>query len=127
MKLENLPKFEKVLGWEMSHPALKRLKREFDTAKKSQEKPIILLEGKRIIQDAMNSGFYPKTFVFSRLNLLGDIPFDLSKEINMVQIPYRNIKVWSDLTTSPGIMGKYLYITNQGPRKQLKIGWASTK
>ena len=110
VKNEDLPKYEKVMGWEPSHPMLKRLKKEFNTAKKSeQEKPLILLEGKRIIQDAMNAGFYPKTFVFSRLNLLGDIPFDTSKDINMVQIPYKNIKVWSDLSTSPGIMGKYLF------------------
>ena len=115
VKNEDLPSYEKVMGWEPSHPMLKRLKKEFNTAKKSdQEKPLILLEGKRIIQDAMNAGFYPKTFVFSRLNLLGDIPFDTSKNINMVQIPYKNIKVWSDLSTSPGIMGKdFVFVLNK--------------
>ena len=108
LKKENLPKYEHILGWEQTHPVLKYLRNELDAAKKTDpNKSTILLEGKRIIQDAMKAGFYPKTFVFSRLNLLSDIPFDLSKEINMVQIPYRNIKVWSDLSTSPGIMGKY--------------------
>ena len=122
VKNEDLPSYEKVMGWEPSHPMLKRLKKEFNTAKKSdQEKPLILLEGKRIIQDAMNAGFYPKTFVFSRLNLLGDIPFDTSKNINMVQIPYKNIKVWSDLSTSPGIMGKYFVFTLNNNYSSLSI------
>ena len=60
--------------------------------------------------DAMNSGFYPKTFIFSRLNLLDEFPFDLEKRLNMVQIPYRNIQTWSDLSTSPGIMGKKMIL-----------------
>ena len=64
------------------------------------------MEGTRTIQEAMKAGFYPKTFAFSRLNLLPDFDFDKSKELNMVQIPYRNIQVWSNVSTSPGIMGK---------------------
>ena len=64
------------------------------------------MEGTRTIQDAMKAGFYPKTFAFSRMNLLPNFDFDKSKELNMVQIPYRNIKVWSNVSTSPGIMGK---------------------
>ncbi len=66
----------------------------------------VALEGKRLIVDAMRTGLYPTVFVFSRLNLLQGFPFDLSKDLAMYQVPYRNIKGWSELKTQPGFMGK---------------------
>ena len=83
----------------------RKIKKQIEVAKKPHCNTV-LLEGKRVIVDAMNSGLYPKTFIFSRLNLLDEIPFDLENRLDMVQIPYRNVQAWSDLTTSPGIMGK---------------------
>ena len=66
-----------------------------------------MVEGKRLIQDAMNSGFYPKTFVFSRVNQLVDFKFDKSKEMNMYQIPYRSVELWSEMPVGhPGFMGE---------------------
>jgi hypothetical protein len=81
------------------------LKQEFIDCRNKNE-DVVILEGKRLILDAMNSGLYPKTFVFSRLNLLEGFPFDKSKPLKMFEIPYKNISVWTDLSTSPGIMGK---------------------
>ena len=66
----------------------------------------IIVEGKRLIVDAMKAGFYPKTLLFSRLNLLENIPLDPKRDLNMVQIPYKNIQSWTDLSTSPGFIGK---------------------
>lgn len=66
----------------------------------------IVLEGRRLIVDAMKAGFYPSVFVFSRLNLLKGFPFDVSRSIAMYQIPYRNIAGWSELKTQPGFMGE---------------------
>ena len=68
----------------------------------------IILEGKRLIVDAFRAGLYPDAFVFSRLNLLAEIPFDKDRDLAMYQIPYRNIQAWSELKTTPGIMGNYL-------------------
>ncbi len=72
-------------------------------ARKSDD--TIVLEGKRLIVDAMKAGFYPDVFVFSRLNTLLDIPFDKSRDIDIYQIPYRSIKLWSELKAQPGLMG----------------------
>ena len=72
-----------------------------------QQSNTILVEGKRLIQDAMNAGFYPKTFVFSRVNQLVDFKFDKSKEMNMYQIPYRSVELWSEMPVGhPGFMGE---------------------
>ena len=66
----------------------------------------VILEGKRLIVDAMRAGHHPSVFVFSRLNLLQGFPFDLSRELAMYQIPYRNLRAWSELKTHPGFMGR---------------------
>ena len=66
----------------------------------------IVLEGKRLILDAMSVGLNPSVFVFSRLNLLKGFKFDLEQGLAMYQVPYRNISAWSQLKTHPGFMGK---------------------
>ena len=67
----------------------------------------VVLEGKRMILDAFKAGLYPSIVVFSRLRLLADIPFDKDKDLAMYQIPYRNINMWSELSTPPGLMGNF--------------------
>ena len=66
----------------------------------------VILEGRRLIADAINAGFYPSLFVFSRIKCLKDIPFDLSRSHEMYQIPFTNIAAWSKLKAPPGVMGK---------------------
>lgn len=122
LKLSNLPKFDRVLGWDKSNPVLKQILKDVKEAKSSSnQKEVILLEGKRTIIDAINAGCRPKHFIFSRLNLLEDIPFEvLQKEpgFKMTQIPYKNINVWSDLSTSPGIMALFEL---QQVKNQIKV------
>ena len=83
------------------------------------------MEGKRLIQDAMNSGFYPKTFVFSRVNQIVDFEFDKSKELDMYQIPYRSVELWSELPVGhPGFMGEKIldFYNNDG---SVNLTWFS--
>ena len=69
----------------------------------------VILEGRRLIADAINAGFYPPLFVFSRIKCLKDIPFDLSRSHEMYQIPFTNIAAWSQLKAPPGVMGKIVH------------------
>ena len=70
----------------------------------------VILEGRRLIADAINAGFYPSLFVFSRIKCLKDIPFDLSRSHEMYQIPFTNIAAWSELKAPPGVMGKIVHV-----------------
>ena len=112
---DDFPKYEQIFGWDSKNPLTKRLRHMLNEAKNPSEKEdssLILLESKRLIQDAMNAGLYPKTCIFSRLNLLLDLPWDKTKSLELVQIPYKNMKLWTEMSTSPGIMGNILKIND---------------
>lgn len=64
----------------------------------------ILLEGTRLIQDALEAGVHPDMLIFSKIDDVKDLP--LPDDIKLYKVPYRSIQLWSSLTTSPGIMGK---------------------
>ena len=87
----------------------RKLKQKFCltlTPSKSANEGLIVLEGKRLIIEALQAGAKPDTFIFSRLNLLPGFPLDKLQDCQVVQIPYKNISAWSELKTSPGFMGK---------------------
>ena len=88
--IEKLPRFKKIEGYDKTNKTLKQLARNLSRVNKRSEN--VVLEGKRLIIDAIKAGIYPKIFVFSRLNLLIDFPFDKSKNLAMYQIPYRSVQ-----------------------------------
>jgi len=102
MDWQEIPKFVKVHGWEKNSPTLKTVMHFLSPSRRSPD--AVILEGRRLITDAINAGFYPSLFVFSRIKCLKDIPFDLSRSHEMYQIPFTNIAAWSELKSPPGIM-----------------------
>jgi len=75
------------------------------TKKLREKNNMILLEGFRLIKDAINAQLMPKIVFFNRVSDI--LPLSLPKEVKLYKIPYRTIQLWSNLTTSPGILGKY--------------------
>lgn len=70
------------------------------------------MEGKRLIKDAIMSGCTLKYILFSRKTDLEFLKPLLPKiGINLYKMPYNEIQMWSDLTTSPGIMGIIIYLS----------------
>lgn len=78
---------------------------DIKTRKKRAKNGQMLLEGFRLIEDAIRAGIVPKVIFFSRLSDI--LPLSFPKEVQLYKIPYRTIQLWSNLTTSPGIIGKY--------------------
>ena len=71
---------------------------------------LIVLESKRLIQEAMERGIDPQTFITSRVSLLKDFPLEKvknKKDIQLYWLPYETVSVWSDLTTSPGFAATF--------------------
>ncbi|KAM7067794.1 rRNA methyltransferase 3, mitochondrial isoform 1-T1 [Molossus nigricans] len=65
----------------------------------------ILLEGRRLIADALKAGAVPKIFFFSRVEYLKELPVDKLKGVSLIKVKFEDIKEWSDLVTPQGIMG----------------------
>lgn len=73
------------------------------TRNKREKNNSMLLEGFRLIKDAVEAGTKPKAIFFNRISEI--LPLSLSKEVKLYKVPYRTIQLWSNLTTSPGIIG----------------------
>jgi len=65
---------------------------------------LIMLEGRRLIQDALDANIQPKIVFFSRLSDVALLR-NLSGRAQVYKVPYNDIKLWSDLVTSPGLIG----------------------
>ncbi|CAL7933472.1 unnamed protein product [Xylocopa violacea] len=76
---------------------------ELRSRKKRQKNKEVILEGHRLIADALKTGLIPKAILF---NNPSDIEaFNFSKEVKLYKVPYKTIQLWSSLTTSPGLLG----------------------
>ncbi|XP_012251338.2 rRNA methyltransferase 3, mitochondrial [Athalia rosae] len=85
-------------------PRISTLMMTVRSRQKQKKEDKILLEGYRLIEDAMKIGLMPEIILFSRTPDLQRLP--LPKEgIKLYKIPYRTMQLWSDLSTSPGVMG----------------------
>ena len=67
----------------------------------------ILLEGERLLSDALTAGAKADSIFFSRPELLHRLPLTLQhcSDVKLYQVNYNQIQLWSELTTSPGIVG----------------------
>ncbi|XP_033027679.1 rRNA methyltransferase 3, mitochondrial [Lacerta agilis] len=65
----------------------------------------ILLEGRRLITDALAAGAVPQTLFFSTIEHLKELPVDKLKGASLVKVKYEDLKTWSDVITSQGLIG----------------------
>lgn len=74
----------------------------------AKDKKSILLEGKRLITEALENNCKLEYLLFSRKSDVDHLKPLLPKSgAILYKMPYREIQLWSGLTTSPGIMGMY--------------------
>lgn len=65
----------------------------------------VILEGKRLVHDALSVGAKCHTIFFSLTSNLDGLPID-KMETELVKIPYKEFEIWSGLSTPQGIVGK---------------------
>ncbi|KAL1140667.1 hypothetical protein AAG570_000597 [Ranatra chinensis] len=72
-------------------------------SKKNRSKSgLILLEGRRLINDACLAGITPLMVFFSRKKDIEEIKIPVG--VKLYKTPYKELQLWSDLSTCPGIM-----------------------
>lgn len=77
------------------------------------KKDIVLLEGKRLIKEALINNCKLQYLIFSRSKEIEYIKSYLPKSGSTIfKMPYREMQMWSDLTTCPGIMGIVSFTLN---------------
>ncbi|KAG8122486.1 hypothetical protein E2320_017981 [Naja naja] len=62
----------------------------------------ILLEGRRLISDALEAGAVPQMIFFSLMKNLKLLPAAKLKRVTLVKVKYNEIKMWSDVITPQG-------------------------
>ncbi|KAJ7422172.1 rRNA methyltransferase 3, mitochondrial [Willisornis vidua] len=65
----------------------------------------VLLEGLRLIKDALEAGAVPQTLFFSTVGHLKELPEAQIKRASLVKVKFEDIKIWSDLVTPQGLLG----------------------
>lgn len=68
----------------------------------------ILLEGHRLIRDALEAGAELQTLFFSSLRMkeLKELPEAALKGASLVKVKFKDIKLWSDLVAPQGLVGE---------------------
>ncbi|XP_041851267.1 rRNA methyltransferase 3A, mitochondrial [Melanotaenia boesemani] len=95
------------LLFEKASPGDKRLARLVSVARSRkfrEQQGKILLEGKRLICDALDAGAKPQMVFFSTVDRLRELPLDKLKMATLVKVKFEDIKLWSDLVAPQGVI-----------------------
>ncbi|XP_054250509.1 rRNA methyltransferase 3, mitochondrial [Indicator indicator] len=96
------------LWYEKASPGDKRLGKVVTIAKSKKFRDHhgkVLLEGHRLIRDALEAGAVPQTLFFSTVGHLKELPEAELKRASLVKVKFEDIKNWSDLITPQGLIG----------------------
>lgn len=81
---------------------------EIKSKREKEKNDLMLLEGKRLIKDALDAGCNLKYIIFSRPKEVEYLKPSLPKYgVSLYKMPYSEMQDWSGLTTTPGVMGKF--------------------
>ncbi|XP_059685374.1 rRNA methyltransferase 3, mitochondrial [Gavia stellata] len=96
------------LWYEKAAPGDRRLGKVVTIAKSKKFRDHhgkVLLEGHRLIKDALEAGAVLRTLFFSTVEHLKELPEAELKRANLVKVKFEDIKSWSDLVTPQGLIG----------------------
>ncbi|NWY60469.1 MRM3 methyltransferase, partial [Chionis minor] len=96
------------LWYEKAAPGDRRLGKVVTIAKSKKFRDHhgkVLLEGHRLIKDALEAGAVLQTLFFSTVGHLKELPEAELKRANLVKVKFEDIKSWSDLVTPQGLIG----------------------
>ncbi|XP_054857306.1 rRNA methyltransferase 3, mitochondrial [Eublepharis macularius] len=102
------PQKEAELRYERAGPGDKRLSKVVTIAKSRafrEKHGKILLEGRRLIADALAAGAVPQTLFFSILERLRELPAAQLKGASLVKVKFEDVTTWSDVIAPQGVIG----------------------
>ncbi|TRY94634.1 hypothetical protein DNTS_021551 [Danionella cerebrum] len=102
----NLDQFPR-LRFEKAYAGDERLGRLCSVARSQnfrEKEQKVLLEGRRLICDALSAGASPHTLFFNHIERLQELPQEKIQKTKLIKVKYNDIKTWSDLVTPPGLI-----------------------
>ncbi|KAF1662631.1 rRNA methyltransferase 3, mitochondrial, partial [Aptenodytes patagonicus] len=96
------------LWYEKAAPGDRRLGKVVTIAKSKKFRDHhgkVVLEGHRLIKDALEAGAVLQSLFFSTVGHLKELPEAKLKRANLVKVKFEDIKSWSDLITPQGLIG----------------------
>ncbi|NXI41016.1 MRM3 methyltransferase, partial [Galbula dea] len=96
------------LWYEKAEPGDRRLGKVVTIAKSKKFRDHhgkVLLEGHRLIKDALEAGAVLQMLFFSTVRHLKELPEAQLKRANLVKVKFEDIKTWSDVVTPQGLIG----------------------
>lgn len=76
------------------------------SSKARKSNGLIFLEGERMVADAIKSGLKATALFFSKPELLVKLGLPKNFDAELYEVAYEKIQLWSELVTSPGLIGK---------------------
>lgn len=70
----------------------------------------ILLEGRRLISDALDAGASPVTVFFSTVERLQELPVDKLARASLVKVKLEDVRIWPDLEAAADTIGNALAV-----------------
>ncbi|KAF5292010.1 hypothetical protein FQA39_LY14127 [Lamprigera yunnana] len=87
-------------------PTISKLMVTVKSRRDRDKQKLALLEGKKLIKEALQAKCTLKNLLFSRKVDVDFLkPYLPKTGAKILKMPYREMELWSDLTTTPGIMG----------------------
>ena len=65
----------------------------------------IVLEGKKLITDALEVGAKLKVLYFTKLEKVEELPTELFGDAKLYKVLFRHLKLWSDVDNPQGLLG----------------------
>ncbi|KAF1517325.1 rRNA methyltransferase 3, mitochondrial, partial [Eudyptes sclateri] len=96
------------LWYEKAAPGDRRLGKVVTIAKSKKFRDHhgkVVLEGHRLIKDALEAGAVLQSLFFSTVGHLKELPEAKLKRANLIKVKFEDIKSWSDLVTPQGLIG----------------------
>ncbi|XP_063300657.1 rRNA methyltransferase 3, mitochondrial [Pelobates fuscus] len=110
-KAEEKDETSPELQYEKAAPQDKRLSKLVTIAKSKKFRDRhgqVLLEGRKLLVDALEAGALLKTLFFSRVEYLKELPSDKLKQAKLIKVKFEDVKMWSDVMSPQGIIGIFL-------------------
>lgn len=104
-QIMNDPEIGEFLKLDRDDPMLDDLMLSIQSKKHRETRQILVLEGRRLIQEALLSSLEMKLLLFSKIEQVHMIKKEMQgSKAKLLKVANHNLKFWSQLTTPPGIL-----------------------